>query len=621
MEKRLPDARAGRRKDERGAALMLALMISLLLLLVGGALITNTMLSASNMIDATPEVQAYYGSEAGLQAAMLALRGNASPTPLFTPNPSGGVDDANKLDFRGAVTTSISNLSTDPSSYSARLSRWIQYNYPTTGTADRVAVSPGTYSPLTGVAYALSVTDPDNSKSVTYSTSGVFNSGSATTTSTGTGGTLNITYNGQAATTVTAYPTANAQSLALGTFSVSVSGGGTGPISVASGTQLVIRVNVSAPYSGYMLVGGTITGGVTVAAGIITVNTLKITFANASVRVRGTLFTFVGYSTGTSVTAYSIGGATGISPSPFPLRVTIDAPNPERLLVTSTGYGPRGSQKKLTMEVSKFLYNIRPPAPIVIRGSDTAGDLMTFDLGTSNAKYYTGKDHANIQAQQPTVAISLKDWDPANTGMKKGSTYADPKLSILDIDTIPSPWASPSPVPSSNPVGGQPSIPPAAQTPDFLVTADAARTFLNDVQTVAQNNGRYYTSLSGYADSGNNAANANDPALTFVDGDCALDGGSGLLVVTGTLTLNGNSNFSGIILVMGTGKVVRSGGGNANIYGSWIVAKFSRTGSTGFTAPTFDVSGGGSSNFQFDTTAIDNALHVLGLRVVGVAET
>ncbi|MDQ3907223.1 MAG: hypothetical protein M3268_02650 [Acidobacteriota bacterium] len=623
MEKRPAGERADRREGERGAALMLALMVSLLLLLVGGALITNTMLSATNMNDATPEVQAYYGAEAGLQAAMLVLRGNASPTPLFTPNPAGGVDDANKIDFRGAVTNSTSNLSGDPTStgFPARLSRWLQYNYTPSGGsyADRVVVSSGTYSPMTGVAYALRLTDPDNSSVVTYSTAGVFNSGSNVATTTNGVGTLKITYNAQSSTTVTAYPQANAQSLALGTFGVTATG--TGTIPVQSNTQLTLRVSTSAPYSGYMLVGGTITGSVTAAAGVITSSTLKITFANASLRVRGTLFTFVGYSSGTSVSAYSIGGATGISPSPFPLRVTVFAPSPERLLVTSYGYGPRGSRRQLTMEVSKYLYNISPPAPIVIRGSDTAGDLMTFDLGSSNAKYYTGKDHANIQAQQPTVAISLKDWKPANDGLVKGNTVADPKLSILDIDTIPSPWASPSPVPSTNPVGQQPGMPPTAQTPDFLVTADAARTFLNDVQTVAQNNGRYYTSLSGYADSANNSANANNPALTFVDGDCTLDGGSGLLVVTGTLTLNGNSNFSGVILVMGTGKVVRSGGGNANIYGSWIVAKFSRTGTTGFTAPTFDVSGGGNANFQFDTTAIDNALHVLGLRVAGVAET
>jgi hypothetical protein len=156
---------------------------------------------------------------------------------------------------------------------------------------------------------------------------------------------------------------------------------------------------------------------------------------------------------------------------------------------------------------------------------------------------------------------------------------------------------------------------------DFLQTADAARTFLNDVQTVAQNNSRYYSSFNGYADSGNNAANVANPALTFVDGDCTLDGGSGLLVVTGTLTLKGTDEFRGIILVMGNGKVLRSGGGSANVLGAWIVAKFSRTGTTGFTAPYFDVSGGGNGSFLFDTKAIDDALRVLGMKVVGVAET
>jgi hypothetical protein len=300
---------------------------------------------------------------------------------------------------------------------------------------------------------------------------------------------------------------------------------------------------------------------------------------------------------------------TGLGTTSVP--VTVTAPDPERITVTSTGYGPRGAQKVLSMEVSRFLYDIEPPAPIVIRGSDTAGDTMTFNLGNSAAKTYTGKDKSNIQAQLPTVAISLKDWTAANNGIHKPGTVADPKLSILDLDAVP----------ASSTLTPVPSTPPnASQTPSFLQTAAAARTFLNDLQTAATNAGHYYTSFSGYADSDNTSANVANPGFNFVDGNCTLDGGSGLLVVTGTLTLKGTSDFQGIILVMGGGTVTRFGGGNGDVLGSWIVAKFSRTGTTGFTAPTFDVSGAGNSNFQFDTTSVDNALRLLGAKVAGIAE-
>jgi hypothetical protein len=610
MVKRLTDSKTVRRANEKGAALVIALLLSLLLLLIGGALITSTMMSATNMLDATPEVQAYYGAESGLQAALYALRGNSAPNPLFAANPvTGGIADANKLDFRGAVTPSISNLDSDPTTagFPTRLSHWLSYSYTPAGGAyaDRVPVSPGAYNPLNGIAYSLALQDPDNSQVVTFSTAGVFNNGTNTVTF-GSGNTVTLTYNAKTTTTLTALPSATSD---LGSITVTTTGSGA---SVPGGTQLTLRVSVDAPYKGYILMGGTISGSAT-----STTSTLKITFGNASVRVRGTLFTLVDASNNPS-NPYPLSFA--LFPT-VPLRASITAPAPERLIVTSTGYGPRGARKVLMMEVYRYLYNISPPSPLVFRGSDTAGDITTFDLGSSNAKYYSGKDAANIQAQQPTIAISRQDWSSIYTGMGKGATIADPKISILDLDSI-LPWpASLTPVPSSTPVAPQPAMPPPAQTPDFLQTADAARAFLNDLQTAAQNSTRYYTAFDGYADAGNDLLNVNNPALTFVDGDCTLSGGSGLLVVTGTLTLKGTNDFRGLILVMGNGRVVRSGSGSANVLGAWIIAKFPRTGTGGFTAPYFDVSGGGTGSFLFDTKAIDEALRVLGMRVIGVAET
>ena len=82
--------------------------------------------------------------------------------------------------------------------------------------------------------------------------------------------------------------------------------------------------------------------------------------------------------------------------------------------------------------------------------------------------------------------------------------------------------------------------------------------------------------------------------FTFVDGDCTLDGGSGVLVVTGTLTLNGNPNFKGIILVLGDGVLIRNGGGNGDILGGITIAKFGRT-SGNFESPTFHTNGGAAT--------------------------
>ena len=51
-------------------------MVATLLLAAGGALILTTSTSTTTAIDATAEMQAYYGAEAGLQQALNILRGN-----------------------------------------------------------------------------------------------------------------------------------------------------------------------------------------------------------------------------------------------------------------------------------------------------------------------------------------------------------------------------------------------------------------------------------------------------------------------------------------------------------------------------------------------------------------
>jgi len=357
---------------------------------------------------------------------------------------------------------------------------------------------------------------------------------------------------------------------------------------------------VSAPYEGSIIIGGTITGKVTATS-----CNLKIAFSSKTARVSDTLFELA--SNPFQMNTASGGGT-------FALQTTVTAPEPRRLLVQSTGYGPRGAQKRLEMLVSRYKYDIQPPAPVVIRGSDD-GTTMTFNLGSSNAKKYSGKDNSKVQPKFPTIAISLHDWYAANDGIVKGATVDDPKLSILDIDAIPSPWPSTlTPVPSNTPTPPTPAYPFSAQTPSFLQTANNARAFLNDIEATARARGRYFSTLTGYAGS------LTSPDLTFVDGNCTLSGGAGLLIVTGNLEMTGNDDFKGVILVLGSGRVTRSGTGNGRVLGSWMIASFSRTGTGGFTAPSFNVSGGGNGSFLYDTASVDAANKTAGGSVLGIAE-
>lgn len=129
------------RPGERGGALVMSLLIATILIVAGGALIQITSMSAANAIDSTAETQAYYGAEAGLQAALNALRHDAAPTTTAMPS------TMTRISFRNAVIPASSNdcpggVGGDPSTV-ARLSRWLPYSdRRAAGTRVTVSTSP-----------------------------------------------------------------------------------------------------------------------------------------------------------------------------------------------------------------------------------------------------------------------------------------------------------------------------------------------------------------------------------------------------------------------------------------------------------------------------------------------
>lgn len=132
----LSKARAG----ERGAALVTALLVSLLMLAAGGALVISTGMSASNAVDATAEAQAFYAADAGLQAALNVLRRNK---PAL-----GG--STMKADFHNVVCGSAAACNND----GGNLSQWLTYTNGAVKLSEAGAALPFTLS------YTLSVSDP-----------------------------------------------------------------------------------------------------------------------------------------------------------------------------------------------------------------------------------------------------------------------------------------------------------------------------------------------------------------------------------------------------------------------------------------------------------------------------
>jgi hypothetical protein len=281
---------------------------------------------------------------------------------------------------------------------------------------------------------------------------------------------------------------------------------------------------------------------------------------------------------------------------------------PLRMLVQSTGYGPRGARKQLSMLLSANVLDIDVPAALVIRGHDNAATAAVVDFGSSAAKTFSGVDNAGLAATKPTLAVSGHDVATVQAAYAaKPGSIASPKFNVLDLPNDPAPV-------------GTTTVP----TPWFLQTADNARAFLAQSEAMANScaapgtpcvkRGVVLSSLTG------SAGSTATPQFTIVKGDCHLDGGAGLLIVEGTLYFNGpGPNFNGLILVLGTGKLLKQGGGNRDIFGSIMVARFGATGD--FLEPTFDYNGGGgTSNLQYDSTADRTSVVMAGTKVLGVVE-
>jgi type IV pilus assembly PilX-like protein len=106
------------------------------------------------------------------------------------------------------------------------------------------------------------------------------------------------------------------------------------------------------------------------------------------------------------------------------------------------------------------------------------------------------------------------------------------------------------------------------------------------------------------------------PQITYANGDVNLNGGAGILVVTGTLSISGVMEFDGLVLVIGQGAVVINGGGNGSFYGEMFIANtnnstapYAQLATLG--SPSFTWKGGGKSSMYYNSCWADigNTMH------------
>lgn len=263
---------------------------------------------------------------------------------------------------------------------------------------------------------------------------------------------------------------------------------------------------------------------------------------------------------------------------------------PNRLLIQATGYGPRSSLKRLSAIVARTAFDPAVPAMMTLVGTPSGAPPMSFDSGNSANHVYSGVDHSAINGTLPAFGTT----NPVDSAIA-----------------------------AANAVDNTTSTPAAAvvSVPKYLQSPSAARTFLDQMQAAA-----IQGAANGTATYLPNGGSGTPTGFTFVKGDYVMGTGtgSGLLIVTGELTTHGDTNFNGLILVIGEGAVNRDGGGGGAIYGAVFVANVDWPAQspalTGFGAPFFNFNGAGTATMQYDSAAVESAFGLLPAPVLGVSE-
>lgn len=608
------------RAGERGAALVMALMITSLLLIITAGLLMESSTNSYNVTDATAEQQAYNAAESGIQAALFVLRDNVTlPDSMRLDTTKAATDKANRINYVRALEPSMSNVGTTGLDATPRLSRWLSYSSVDT---DKIVMGGSSAFTNNGYAYSIKISDPDHTgKLVTFSARGKF-------------------YNSEVGdTTKKAYPNAtDANRIVIeylpkastqvdtdtglvatdfGSFRITRYGIGA---AIPENNRFDVIITMTEPYWGQRVLHGYIRPN-SLSGGVWTVP--QVYFDSRTYTIQGSQIALTSLGSGNdfATSVYTEG-----PPAGFPvslddiatvegsatslLQGTLSSPEPIRLVIDSTGYGPRGSVKKLQAIVQKNFFNgLAAPATLTLIGPPSTAcpptcpaTTFTFDPGSSTGTEYSGQDADSTDIIPPIGTLGQENLDVVHDS----------------VDGLP-------PHPYNGSVVGVPTditedVPPWLASPSNL---DAT---IKSLQTVADSSGRYFANGTQPPSAGNYATGQG---ITFCDGDCELNqDGGGILIVTGQLTLQGSFNFKGIIVVTGQGGVRRQGSGNAFIYGNIIVAPYPNSrvlpasepvGST-FLAPQYDLSGGGTGGLQFSSTAINDSLLAVNNFVLGVVE-
>jgi Tfp pilus assembly protein PilX len=269
-----------------------------------------------------------------------------------------------------------------------------------------------------------------------------------------------------------------------------------------------------------------------------------------------------------------------------------------------------GSRRMTQYEVSRTIFPPVPGAMVFDGPNPSYGAPSSAAFGVSGADAAQGPNAGagcGAAANQPALGA----YDNGSATTLAGSLTGPPDRS--------------SSYTSSTPYAATPAISNVNSALGPLSTVDGLTNLVNSITAAAGGNvyGPSPLPSPSTLSLGTNAA----PVINVVQGPLSLGGsGAGILLVTGDLTLVGGFSYNGIILVIGTGTVTKSGGGGGTLNGSMFVANMytDLTHSTLVALgsnnppgpPTINWSGGGNATFQYDSCWISSVTQSFPYRII-----
>jgi Tfp pilus assembly protein PilX len=277
------------------------------------------------------------------------------------------------------------------------------------------------------------------------------------------------------------------------------------------------------------------------------------------------------------------------------------------LAVTSSG-----SRRMTQYEVERTTFPSMPGAMIL--------DGPNPDFGTNPHSAVFGVNGADT-AQGPNAGVGC--GAPANQPAL-GANGSGSATSLAGQLNRPGSYTS------STPYTATPAVSDVSTALGPLATVDGLTNLVNSITAAAGPSNVFPNANSSTPTNlGTDAA----PVINVVQGDFSLGGsGTGILLVTGTLTMSGSPSFNGLILVIGKGNVVKNGGGNGTLNGSLFVANLYSDTPPTYTnpialghnnspgTPTVAWNGGGNATIQYDSCWISSVTQAFPYKLVAQRE-